>query len=330
MVITEALFEERIQHLVKLEKKWVIGLSGGADSLCLILLANVLAKAHGIELFACIVDHKLRIESSDEILPILDLLGKAGIRHKVFTWHHDDDIGGSIERKARDARYGFLYGFCEEVGAGVLVTAHHAMDQWETFFMRLSHGSSLRGLSCIKPVSRCGNVLLVRPLLDFTPSDIRETLADRFGIWTYVNDPSNSDPRFERVRWRNAHQQLAKNHGLDIMNVNKTITRLQNANDCLDKMANNATQEIFDGTYIKMSMFSELHIELRMRVLHTVLNAVSARGPHIISYDLLHRVSHDICAPGFVATNLSGVVMRKDRTKNVRCSQEERGLSRDS
>jgi tRNA(Ile)-lysidine synthase len=293
------------------------------------MLANAFAMTHGLEIFACIVDHQLRPESSEEIRPTIELLDKIGITHKVCTWYHDSDVGGNIERKARDARYGFLYGFCREIGANVLMTAHHALDQWETFFMRLSRGSSLNGLACIRPVSERNGVSLVRPLLDFTPLDIKETLCARFGIKSYVNDPSNSDPRFERTRWRNAYQELAQAHGLDIANVNKSITRMQSANDCLERMANDAMQEVFDGTYIMIRTFSELHIELQIMVLQAVLNTVAAVGGvavRIASHDLLRRTSQAICALGFVATNLSGVVLRRDRTKNVRCYREMRGI----
>jgi tRNA(Ile)-lysidine synthase len=306
------------------QKKWVVALSGGGDSLCLTMLSNICAINNKIELFACIVDHKLRSESSSEILPIIELLNDNNIRYKVFIWHHNDNIGGNIELKARKARYDFLYNFCTEIGATTLMTAHHAIDQWETFFMRLSRGTSVNGLSCIKPITKIKNIFLARPMLEFTPFDIRETLSERFHINDYVNDPSNNDTKFERTKWRASYKELASKYNLDIANINKSVTRIQKANDCLEKITANIVQEIFNGLYIKMERFMELHNELQIRVLYSIINMISPKGIHIISYSLLEKVSKDMCNPNFNATNLSGIILRRDSTKNIKLIIESR------
>ena len=323
MIITKELFADEISRLSIQDKRWVIGLSGGADSLCLVLLANEYVTENGGSVKACIVDHKLRPESSTEIIPTIDILKEHSVDYRISVWEHPE-IVGSIEQKARAARYDFLYRYCLETGAEILMTAHHALDQWETFFMRLSRGSSLRGLSSINPISKFRNIQLARPLLHFSPWDIRDTLKERFGITEYVRDPSNDQEKFERVRWRKAYQNLADIYGLNLKNVNRTIERLQASNDCLDEIAENLIGELFSAPYINIKKFKNLHLEMKIRILDKLINRLSDKGQHIVSYGLLQKVAYEICLRDFTATNISGLVFRRDRTKNVKIYREIR------
>ena len=322
MIITKELFADAIEKLMITGHTWVVGLSGGADSLCLTMLANEYATEHGVNLYACIVDHKLRPESSTEILPTIEILKQNSINYKVFTWEHSAEITGSIEQKARKARYEFLYQYCHETGADVLMTAHHALDQWETFFMRLSRGSALKGLTSIKSVSSFNDILLVRPLLQFSPDDIKETLKQRFNITDYVKDPSNEQDVYERVRWRKAYNELSEKYGLNIKSINKTIERLNIANDCLDEMVNAYLQEFLKGEYIDMSKYKGLHLALRIRILEKIIYKLSPKGKHLISYFLLQKLADEICKKNFTAANLSGLIFRRDKTKNIKIFKE--------
>ncbi|MDR1391147.1 MAG: tRNA lysidine(34) synthetase TilS [Holosporales bacterium] len=324
MIISDELFFLEIESELANKKKWVVALSGGADSLCLTLLANVYAKKNNIELFACIVDHRLRKESSTEIIPAIELLRKNNITHKIFVWNHPEKIVSNIEKKARIVRYEFLYQYCREVSSSVLMTAHHALDQWETFFMRLSKGSSLKGLSCIKKISKFDDIFLARPMLNFSPDDIKETLKQRFKITKYVNDPSNKELRFERARWRTAYEDMSEKYGLSIASVNKSIERIQASNDCIIEISESLSKQIFDGSYLNIKEFQSLHLELKIRILDNILSNLLPQKNRIISYSLLKVTSQKICEKSFVATNLSGLILKKDKTKNVKIYEENR------
>ena len=324
MIITKELFADAIEKLMITGHTWVVGLSGGADSLCLTLLANEYATEHDMNVYACIVDHKLRPESSTEILPTIEILKQNSINYKVFTWEHSAEITGSIEQKARKARYEFLYQYCQETGADILMTAHHALDQWETFFMRLSRGSALKGLTSIKPVSSFNDILLVRPLLQFSPDDIKETLKQRFNITDYVKDPSNEQDIYERVRWRKAYKELSERYGLNMANVNKTIERLNIDNDCLDETANAYLHMLFKGEHIGKGKYKDLHLALRIRILEKIIHKLSPKGKHLISYSLLRKLADEICKKDFSACNVSGLIFRRDRTKNIKILVEHR------
>ena len=324
MIITKELFATAIEKLGLNENAWVVGLSGGADSLCLTLLTNEYAIEHGIQLHACIVDHKLRPESSTEILPTIEILKQHSIQYKVFTWEHSEKITGSIELKARKARYEFLYRYCQETGANVLMTAHHALDQWETFFMRLSRGSALKGLTSIQPVSNFRDITLARPLLKFLPDDVKETLQQRFAITDYVKDPSNEQVVYERVRWRKAYSELSEKYGLNIENINKTIDRISVENDCLNEIANAYLQAFDTEKCVMLNKYKGLHLSLRKRILEKIIHKMSPKGKHLISYSLLERLANEICKQDFRAINVSGLIFRRDRTKNVKVLIENR------
>ncbi|MDR1289285.1 MAG: tRNA lysidine(34) synthetase TilS [Holosporales bacterium] len=319
MIISDSSFAENIPAIVADGKKWVVAVSGGADSMCLALLAKEFVKERGIELYACFIDHCLRDDSARDIEIAISTLQTKGFSDcHVLRWHHEEDIGGNLEMKARKARYSLLLNFCRENGADYLFTAHHSLDQWETFFMRLSRGSALSGLSCIKPISRMENIFVIRPFLNYTPTDIKETLIQRFGVSEYFHDPMNEQTKFERVRWRKAYPHLAAEYGLSTVEINKSIRRLQLSEECLEYSALNLIAEIFDGQYLDFIKFKKQHLEMRVRILRILIKK------NLMSYDLLKRTAILITEDGFHATNLGGIVITRDKTKNLRIQREKR------
>ena len=322
MLISDKMFEENLPSIAREGDKFVVGLSGGGDSLCLTMFLHQFSIRNKKDMIACFVDHKLRKESSKEILPIIEILKKHSIKYEVLTWEHGADIGGNVEKKARENRYRLLFDFCEKVHSNLLFIAHNKLDQWETFFMRLSKGSGLRGLSCMNKISRFENKFIVRPMLSFSPSDIRETLQVRFGIDNYVLDPSNDDLRYERVRWRKSYGCFEQ-YGLKMDNVLESVNRLQIANECLDRLAKKISAEIFDGKYIDIKKYRDYDEELRIRILHCVISSV-LRHYRMVSYSLLKRVSAEICLKDFSAINIAGLVFQRDKTKNVKVFKEAR------
>jgi tRNA(Ile)-lysidine synthase len=310
---------ENVPELAAGRKKWVVAVSGGADSMCLTLLVSEFAASRNIHLFACFVDHRLKKNSERDIeFAIETLQSRGNFDCHVLSWQHGENLGGNIELKARNARYALLLRFCREKGVDCLLTAHHSLDQWETFFMRLSRGSALRGLSCIMPISLMEDVFVIRPFLNYSPSDIKETLVQRFGISEYFHDPMNEQTQFERVRWRRAYPILATQFNLGMEGVNKSIDRLRQSEEYLEQAASALTDQIFDGEYIYLSKFREQHVEMRMRILRMIIKR------QIISYDLLKRTAIRIIEDDFKAINLGGIVILKDKTKNLKIKREKR------
>jgi tRNA(Ile)-lysidine synthase len=175
--------------------------SGGADSMALILLLDRWARARGGAAIALTIDHRLRPEAAAEARQVATWLASHGIAQRTLTWAH----GGSgprsaLQAKARQERYRLLAGWCRRRGVLHLALAHHAGDQAETVLMRLARGAGIDGLAGMSASLARDGVRLIRPLLLIEPRRLRASLAAAGQDW--LEDPSNRDERFERVRWR--------------------------------------------------------------------------------------------------------------------------------
>jgi tRNA(Ile)-lysidine synthase len=202
-----------------------IAVSGGPDSLSLLLLA---AGAFPGAIRAATVDHQLRPESAAEAAFVADLCTALGVAHS--TLRPSAPIGGSLQAEARRVRYALLEDWRERDGLDWLLTAHHLDDQVETVLMRLNRGAGVAGLSGVRAVN--GRVL--RPLLGWRRAELAGIVeAARLSA---VDDSSNADRRFDRVRMR---QALAESDWLDPGPIARSAAALAEAEDALAWMTDN-------------------------------------------------------------------------------------------
>ena len=175
--------------------------SGGADSMALALLLHRWTRARGGEVLALTIDHRLRPESSAEARQVAAWLADRGIAHRSLVWKRSaGGPGSALQARAREERYRLLAGWCRRRGVLHLALAHHAGDQAETVLMRLARGAGLDGLAGMAASLAREGVRLIRPLLLIDPRRLRASLAAAGQDW--IEDPSNRDERFERIRWR--------------------------------------------------------------------------------------------------------------------------------
>jgi tRNA(Ile)-lysidine synthase len=173
--------------------------SGGADSLCLGLLADRWARTRGGRITALVVDHGLRLVSAAEAAQTCAWLGQLGIATRLLTLTclaH----GTGLSERAREARYAALESACREMGIVHLLLGHHAADQAETVLMRKLAASGPAGLAGMAALRETRWVRLLRPLLPVAPVRLRATLREAGVSW--VEDPSNADPTWLRGRLR--------------------------------------------------------------------------------------------------------------------------------
>lgn len=178
-----------------------IALSGGGDSTALACIAHDILAERGEadRLIAITVDHGLRAESAREAERAGAFCARLGIDHTLTHWR-DDKPTGALQAAAREARYRLLGDAAETAGARIVLTGHTLDDQAETVAMRRERGAG-RGLSGIAPATlHARRTWFVRPLLATGRAELRAHLAARGQGW--IDDPSNEDPRFERVRMR--------------------------------------------------------------------------------------------------------------------------------
>jgi tRNA(Ile)-lysidine synthase len=207
-----------------------IAVSGGGDSVALLVLARRWAGEAGREIAAVTIDHGLRPESAGEAAAVAALCAERGIAHEVRRWQGWDG-GGNLQDRARTARRGLIAAWARERGIAAVALGHTLDDQAETFLMRLARGSGVDGLAAMRPSSEIDGLLWLRPLLQVRRQTLRDFLASEGVAW--AEDPGNVDLRFDRVRARAALVPLA-GLGLGPERLAATATRMARAREALE------------------------------------------------------------------------------------------------
>ena len=179
----------------------LVGVSGGADSMGLALLAHDWCQARGGHVIAVTVDHGLRKAAADEAQWVAEELQCRKIKHIIRHWHGEKPTG-AVQEKARQARYQIFDDLMRETGIFHLLIAHHAGDQHETIAMRRDRGTGPMGQAGMSARRYLRHGRVLRPLLGVPKVDLVATLKARGQAW--IEDPSNKDDKFERVRVRKA------------------------------------------------------------------------------------------------------------------------------
>ncbi len=231
--IGEAEADRLLKPLLK-HDHLALAVSGGSDSTALMVVAAGWVKryAEAPRLTVLTVDHGLRAEAADEAQRVAGWTQRLGLEHHCLRWQADKPVSG-VQATARQARYGLMSDWCLEHGATGIVTAHTANDQAETLVMRLARGSGVDGLAGMMPETLTPWPML-RPLLGVTRERLQATLTAQRHDW--IDDPSNEDVAFERIRVRKGMAKLS-GLGLDVESLALSARRLGRARQALDAAA---------------------------------------------------------------------------------------------
>ena len=220
-----ARFEADLAALADADARLGIAVSGGPDSLALLLLAAA-ARPGLVE--AATVDHQLRAGSRKEAEFVRSVCDRLGVPHMILT--ATVERGASLQAQARVARYGVLGEWAINRDLAAVATGHHADDQAETLLMRLARGAGLGGLVGVRhtlPLE--AGIAVIRPLLEWRRDELAAIVAAA-GI-TPVDDPANRDPRHDRSRFRG---MLAKADWADAERLAASARWLADADEALD------------------------------------------------------------------------------------------------
>lgn len=210
---------ERFAEKVKNLSRIALAVSGGADSMCMTLLSYQIKKLNPIIL---IVDHSLRSESLEEATFVKDYINNQfGFEVRILSWNREKELTNNIQSRARDARYNLLTNECKKMQIDYLFTAHNKNDQAETILMNIMRGTGIDGLSGIGELITVNNVSVLRPLLHFTREEITKHLKLHDVKW--IEDPSNQNEKFERVKMRKLMQMI---DGSNSVNAGVLVERL--------------------------------------------------------------------------------------------------------
>tara|TARA_B100001248_G_scaffold258832_2_gene243790 strand:- start:667 stop:1944 length:1278 start_codon:yes stop_codon:yes gene_type:complete len=254
-----------------------VAVSGGSDSLSLLYLIDAWPNKKNLKIVILTVDHNLRNGSADEALYVGELCNKLGLIHKTLFWDHED-IEGNLSASAREARYRLMQNSIPS--DAILITGHTLDDQAETFLMRLRRGSGVDGLASMAEQSYLsfGNdgITIFRPLLDFERQTLRKVL--KFYKVDWIEDPTNNDRSFERVRVRDLLARFVE-IGIDKNTIGRTALLMQSAKTALNHFASDCYEKfgscdngdiIFD-----FSEFSKQPLDVKRRLISAAQKWIS-------------------------------------------------------
>ena len=207
-----------------------LAVSGGGDSVAMTVMATEWARARGRRLAAITVDHGLRPEAASEAHAVAALCAEFGIPHTIATWS-PPEAPGNIQDAARRTRQDLITDWAAQSGISDVCTGHTLDDQAETELMRLARGTGVDGLSGIAPRHAFGGLTWHRPILGQRRAVLRDYLTDQGIPW--IDDPSNQDRKYDRVRIRQALDVLEP-LGITPTGLADTADRLRTARHALD------------------------------------------------------------------------------------------------
>ncbi len=293
-----------------------LAVSGGGDSMAMLHLAAGWARIFGITLKVITVDHGLRPESTAEAAMVAAECDVLGLRHATLTWTGWDGTG-NLQDAARQARLDQITAYCAP--RGHVVMAHTQDDQAETVLMRLIRGSGVDGLAGMAAKRETPGLTIVRPLLGVRREALRhycKTLKIPF-----VDDPSNEDARFDRVRIR----RLIGQEGLDVATLAKTARQMARAKVALDQRVKRATQAvttvgIAEAGYVAFDRdaLATVEEETRLRIVANALTAIGG-NPYRPRLSALESAVDQILSGG--ATTLHGCVMQAANDQILICRE---------
>ncbi len=225
--------DARALELLAPHESLLLAVSGGPDSVALMLLCAQWRERDSHHVAVATVDHGLRPDSHAEAELVGGWARAMGFPHHLLRWEGEKP-GTRIQERARAARYALLADCAARIGASAIVTAHHADDQAETILFRLTRGSGVSGLAGMAASGQLGGGALLRPLLGLRKATLVEICeAARH---PYVSDPSNANEAYARVKLRKLMPTLEE-LGLDTAALLRLGARAARASDALDACA---------------------------------------------------------------------------------------------
>jgi tRNA(Ile)-lysidine synthase len=196
---------KKFENNLPFKKKLIVAVSGGPDSLALSFLAKIYSIKKSIDIKYFIVDHGLRKNSTLEAKFVQKKLKNFSIKLNILTWKGIKPRK-NIQSIAREKRYKLLTDAAKKYGIQNILLGHHLDDLFENFFIRILRGSGLKGLISLDKETNINQTNLIRPLIKLDKKDLIYVSNNIFG--TYIEDPSNENEKFKRVRIRNFLEQL--------------------------------------------------------------------------------------------------------------------------
>jgi tRNA(Ile)-lysidine synthase len=218
---------KKFESELVINENFIVAVSGGPDSLALSFLSKIYSIKKSLNVKYFIVDHRLRKNSKSEAKYIQKKLKNFYIKLNILTWRGLKPKK-NIQSIAREKRYELLCDKAKKYRIENILVGHHLDDLFENFFIRILRGSGLKGLISLDRKTQKNNINLIRPLIDIKKNDL--VYISKLVFKSYIEDPSNEDDKFKRVKVRNLLKELSL-EGLDKNKFFLTIKNLKFANE---------------------------------------------------------------------------------------------------
>lgn len=243
-----------------------LAVSGGGDSVALLHLAV----EAGCKVAVATVDHGLRAEAAAEAGAVAARCAALGVPHEVLRWRWDGR--GNLADAARRGRMSALAGWARGAGLAAVALGHTQDDVAETFLMRLAREAGVDGLAAMAARREVDGMVFLRPLMGVARAELRGWLLQRGLDW--IDDPTNEDARFARVRARRAVAAMAE-AGVGAAEIAALALRMADVRDALDGAVAEAAARIArldrGDVILDASGLAGLPVEIRRRLMRAVV-----------------------------------------------------------
>ena len=256
--------------------KFLVAVSGGPDSLALAAMCRVFEVSNKKKKFYYInINHGIRKNSYTESKYVKKILKKQNISLKIII--NKKKITNNIQHNARKIRYSLLSKECKKKKIHLILTGHHKDDQIETFLIRLSRGSGVKGLSAMGITSSLDSKIKVfRPFLAESKKNLIFITKKVFG--NFVKDPSNQNKKFLRSKVRKL-LPILKKYGISDDQIIRSINNLKSSNKTINIYFKEVLKKIVKQNGKKISIkktdLLSLNEELQIRVLGFVIKSLN-------------------------------------------------------
>ena len=309
-----SLFSNNLASMDLTNKKIMVGVSGGADSLAVLFFSQCYALKHHTKLYPVIIDHKLRKESTIEAKNLkYKLKQNFKINCKILS-KKIVKINKNIQSYARDLRYDLFFEECNKQKIDYLILGHHKDDLIENFFIRFLRGSGLKGLvSFNKNVINYNGIEVIRPFLSTSKKDLLKINKKTFGF--FIDDPTNNDDKFLRSRIRKLLINLDK-EGLKFNKFYLTLQNLSKSNKVIEffvekNVVENSKYFEKDKKIILKNSFFKNPEEIILRSITRVIQKISNKKNYPRGKKVLGLIDSLRFSNKKVKLTLSGCIIEK-------------------
>lgn len=310
-------------------KKIVVAVSGGIDSLSLLLITNEWVKNNNSTVIGLTINHKLREEAETEALYINNLCKKLEIEHHILTWEGEKPTA-NIEAIARENRYRLIKEFCDKNNIEYVLVAHHLQDQAETFFIRLFRGSGIDGLSSMEDITNLFGINIIRPFLNVKKEDLKEYLEIKNIKW--VEDSSNFDEKYLRNKIRNFLNSF-ENKDKIIERINSAVEKINITKKIVDSEVKKIESKViafslFGSCSINKNLLLKQNEEIILKILANIAMKISGNiyKPRL---EKLKRLLKNIRENNDLRYTFYGCIFEKFNEKLIMVYREYNSIDKD-